>query len=138
MQDTSLLINPGEAKGTWKLSSIFLYPCVRKSYKLSFLAFFSFLFFFPLLLCAYSYCLESSLNRTKARGKVLVCRHAESSLESKREKSIVVKEVGAAGMILIDEEDKNVAIPFVLPSAIVGRRTGAQILSYINRTRFVL
>ncbi|PON53618.1 Subtilase [Trema orientale] len=82
-----------------------------------------------------SYCLESSLNSTKARGKVLVCRHAESSMESKLEKSIIVKEAGAAGMILIDEEDKNVAIPFVIPSAIVGSRIGAHILSYINRTR---
>ncbi|XP_024024475.1 subtilisin-like protease SBT3.5 [Morus notabilis] len=82
-----------------------------------------------------SYCLESSLNSTKARGKVLVCRHAESSMESKLEKSIVVKEAGGVGMILIDEEDKNIAIPFTIPSAIVGRRTGAHILSYINRTR---
>ncbi|KAL5545233.1 hypothetical protein UlMin_009017 [Ulmus minor] len=82
-----------------------------------------------------SFCLESSLNSTKARGKVLVCRHAESSVESKREKSIVVKEAGGVGMILIDETGKNVAIPFLIPSAIVGMRTGNHILSYINRTR---
>ena len=77
------------------------------------------------------------MNKTEARGKVLVCRHAESSMESKREKSVIVKEVGGVGMILIDEEDKNVAIPFVIPSAIVGKRTGDRILSYINHTRFV-
>ena len=65
----------------------------------------------------------------------MVCRHAESSVESKREKSIVVKEAGGVGMILIDETGKNVAIPFLIPSAIVGMRTGNHILSYINRTR---
>ncbi|KAK9285954.1 hypothetical protein L1049_025156 [Liquidambar formosana] len=82
-----------------------------------------------------SYCLESSLNGTKARGKVLVCRHAESSTESKLAKSVVVKEVGGVGMILIDEADKDVAIPFVIPAAIVGRGIGDKILSYVNHTR---
>ncbi|KAF1002388.1 subtilisin-like serine-protease S [Apium graveolens] len=82
-----------------------------------------------------SFCLESSLNRTKARGRVLICRHAESSTESKLQKSVVVKEAGGAGMILVDEADKDVAIPFVIPAAMVGRRTGNLILSYVNRTR---
>ncbi|KAL5818882.1 hypothetical protein ACOSQ4_022724 [Xanthoceras sorbifolium] len=81
-----------------------------------------------------SYCLESSLNSTKARGKVLVCEHAESSTESKLEKSTIVKEAGGVGMILVDEADKDVAIPFVIPSAIVGKEIGSKILSYINRT----
>ncbi|KAK4841042.1 hypothetical protein QYF36_024314 [Acer negundo] len=81
-----------------------------------------------------SYCLESSLNSTKARGKVLVCQHAESSTESKLEKSIVVKEAGGVGMILVDEADKDVAIPFVIPSAIVGKEIGNKILTYINHT----
>lgn len=88
--------------------------------------------------CACSYCLDSSLNRTKASGKVLVCRHAESSTDSKLEKSVIVKQAGGVGMILIDEADKDVAIPFVIPSAVVGRRIGNHILSYINRTRSVL
>ncbi|KAF8406762.1 hypothetical protein HHK36_008854 [Tetracentron sinense] len=82
-----------------------------------------------------SYCLESSLNSTKTRGKVLVCRHAESSTESKLAKSLVVKEAGGVGMILIDEADKDVAIPFVIPAAIVGTWIGDKILYYINHTR---
>ncbi|RAL52994.1 hypothetical protein DM860_016229 [Cuscuta australis] len=81
-----------------------------------------------------SYCLESSLNRTKVRGKVLVCRHAESSTESKIAKSVVVKEAGGVGMILIDDADQDVAVPFVIPAAVVGKQTGDEILSYINRT----
>lgn len=86
----------------------------------------------------YSFCLGSSLNKTKTEGKVLVCRHEEGSTESKLEKSRVVKEAGGVGMILIDETDQDVAIPFVIPSAIVRRKTGQQILSYINSTRLVV
>ncbi|KAM0975071.1 subtilisin-like serine-protease S [Malus sylvestris] len=82
-----------------------------------------------------SYCLESSLNRTKARGKVLVCRHAESSTESKLTKSMLVKKAGGVGMVLIDGADKGIAVPFVIPSAIVDQRIGHRILSYIKRTR---
>ncbi|XP_076941016.1 subtilisin-like serine-protease S [Bidens hawaiensis] len=79
-----------------------------------------------------SYCLEGSLNYTKTRGKVLLCRHAERSTESKLAKSEVVKAVGGVGMILIDDTDKDVAIPFVIPAAIVGKRMGNRILSYIT------
>lgn len=75
------------------------------------------------------------MNSTKARGKILVCQHAESSTDSKLTKSAVVREAGGVGMILIDEADKDVAIPFVIPAAIVGRITGERILSYINQTR---
>ncbi|CAJ2646818.1 unnamed protein product [Trifolium pratense] len=82
-----------------------------------------------------SYCLDSSLNKTKTKGKILVCRHDEGSMASKLEKSKVVKEAGGVGMVLIDETDQGVAIPFVIPSAIVQRKTGEQILSYINSTR---
>ncbi|KAK3003127.1 hypothetical protein RJ639_019125 [Escallonia herrerae] len=82
-----------------------------------------------------SYCLESSLNRTKVRGKVLVCRHVESSTESKLAKSVVVKEAGGVGMVLVDETDRDVAIPFVIPAAMVGRKMGDMILSYIHQTR---
>ncbi|KAJ4713997.1 Subtilisin-like protease [Melia azedarach] len=81
-----------------------------------------------------SYCLESSLNGTKARGKVLVCRHSESSTESKLRKSVVVKAAGGVGMILVDDTDKDVAIPFVIPSAIVGKEIGDKIISYISHT----
>lgn len=59
-------------------------------------------------------------------------------MESKLEKSVVVKEAGGVGMILVDEADKDVAIPFAIPAAIVGREMADQILSYVNRTRFIL
>ncbi|KAK7406967.1 hypothetical protein VNO78_08603 [Psophocarpus tetragonolobus] len=82
-----------------------------------------------------SYCVDSSLNKTKAKGKVLVCRHAEFSGESRLEKSKTVKEAGGVGMILIDDANQGVATPFVIPSAVVGIKNGELILSYINSTR---
>lgn len=106
-------------------SQCFRWPCLQESLVI---------FTMPLV-C--SYCLESSLNSTKARGQVLVCRHAESSTESKLRKSMVVKEAGGVGMILVDEPGKDVAIPFVIPSAVVGKKTGNKILSYISHTRFI-
>ncbi|KAF3788915.1 CO(2)-response secreted protease [Nymphaea thermarum] len=81
-----------------------------------------------------SYCLDSSLNSSKVSGKVLVCRHADSSADSKLAKSVVVKAAGGVGMILVDEQDKDVAIPFVIPAATVGTKAGNMILSYINNT----
>lgn len=65
-----------------------------------------------------------------------MCRHAESTSESKLAKSKIVRDAGGSGMILIDEVDKDVAIPFVIPAAIVTSEIGDKILSYINHTRF--
>lgn len=38
-----------------------------------------------------SFCLDSSLNRTKVRGKVLVCRHSDNLSETRVEKNLVIK-----------------------------------------------
>ncbi|GJM97949.1 hypothetical protein PR202_ga14915 [Eleusine coracana subsp. coracana] len=78
---------------------------------------------------------SSSLDRTKVRGKILVCRHAEDSYESRISKSMNVKKAGAAGMILIDEMGDHVASQFVLPGTSIGKEMGDRILSYTSRTR---
>ncbi|WOL12040.1 subtilisin-like protease SBT3.9 [Canna indica] len=82
-----------------------------------------------------SFCLDSSLNRTKARGKILICHHSGSASESRVEKSMVVKKAGGVGMIMIDEVETDVAVPFVIPAATVGKGVGSRILSYVNHTR---
>ncbi|KAJ3707880.1 hypothetical protein LUZ61_011585 [Rhynchospora tenuis] len=82
-----------------------------------------------------SFCLDSSLNETKAKGKILVCRHSESSSDTRMEKSEIVKRAGASGMILIDETEYRVATPFVLPASSVNREVGDKIMSYLNTTR---
>ncbi|XP_057844172.2 subtilisin-like serine-protease S isoform X2 [Cryptomeria japonica] len=83
-----------------------------------------------------SFCLNSSLNKSKVAGKILVCLHPEGSSETRISKSQTVQASGGVGMILIDEIGENLAIPFVIPSAIVGDKIGAAILNYINSTRF--
>ncbi|KAK1414422.1 hypothetical protein QVD17_30166 [Tagetes erecta] len=64
---------------------------------------------FPLKL---KLCASPLINPVKkqTRGRVLLCRHAERSTESKLSKSEVVK-AGGVGMILVDETDKDVEIP---------------------------
>lgn len=76
------------------------------------------------------------MNMTKARGKILICRHTKGSSESRVSTSMVVKEAGAAGMILIDEMGDHVANHFAVPGTTVGKEIGDKILSYIKSTRF--
>ncbi|XP_072968800.1 subtilisin-like serine-protease S [Typha angustifolia] len=82
-----------------------------------------------------SFCLDSSLNRTKAQGKILVCRHIDNFSESRVKKSSVVQKAGGIGMILIDETEDHVGIPFVIPAATVGKAMGDKVLAYVNKTR---
>ncbi|XP_078439582.1 subtilisin-like serine-protease S [Wolffia australiana] len=82
-----------------------------------------------------SFCLESSLDSEKARGKVLVCRHGGGSAETKVAKSLTVKNAGGVGMVLIDDFDADVAVPFAIPAASVGKLAGDRVLSYVTRTR---
>ncbi|KAL5224589.1 hypothetical protein ABZP36_011228, partial [Zizania latifolia] len=84
---------------------------------------------------AYQSSLDSSLNRTMARGKILICHQTKSSSDSLASKSMVVKKAGALGMILINEMEDHVASHFALPGTVVAKATGDKILSYINSTR---
>ncbi|ONK70194.1 uncharacterized protein A4U43_C05F31230 [Asparagus officinalis] len=82
-----------------------------------------------------SYCLDSSLSATKARGKILVCNNSGTDSGSMKEKAVIVKKAGGVGMILIDETEKRLALPFDIPGATVGKETGDKISSYLNSTR---
>ncbi|KAG6549558.1 hypothetical protein Mapa_008939 [Marchantia paleacea] len=83
-------------------------------------------------------CLNYSLDPTKVKGKIVVCKHPIGSVFTKEDKCDVVKEVGGAGVIFIDEFDKSVASTFTLPTAVVSSSDGEKILSYINSTRWFL
>eukprot|EP00249_Psilotum_nudum_P036263 c6675_g1_i1 orf=482-2788(-) len=82
-----------------------------------------------------SYCLNSSLDPTKVKGQIVVCQHPGDYADSRLAKSQVVKAVGGVGMVLIDESDQDIAIPFDLPATLVGSEAGKDILSYINSSR---
>lgn len=81
--------------------------------------------------------MDSSLNATKARGKVLVCYSSDTSSQSRIEKSLIVKKAGGVGMILVDENEEGLAMPFAIPAATVNREIGEKILSYVNHTRCI-
>ncbi|CAL9167502.1 unnamed protein product [Musa hybrid cultivar] len=72
---------------------------------------------------------------TKARGKILICRPSGSAAEPRLEKSLVVEKAGGLGMVMIDEAENDVAIPFAIPAATVRKEIGNKIFSYVNHTR---
>lgn len=69
-----------------------------------------------------SFCLDSSLNKTKVRGKILICHHTESSSESRVSKSMVVKKAGAVGMILIDRWGIMLLIILLFLALLLGKQ----------------
>lgn len=85
-----------------------------------------------------SFCLNSSLDPSKVAGKIMVCLHPEDSFESRISKSQIVQAAGGLGIILIDEMGQNLAIPFMIPGAIVDNKVGAKLLAYINTTRCII
>ncbi|XP_020596779.1 subtilisin-like protease SBT5.3 [Phalaenopsis equestris] len=82
-----------------------------------------------------SFCLDASLNKTMSRGKILICHHSGSYSESRIGKSIVVRKVGGVGMILVDDIEDDVALPFVIPAATVGKKAGERIQYYVKRIK---
>ncbi|KAI4332873.1 hypothetical protein L6164_017748 [Bauhinia variegata] len=80
-------------------------------------------------------CYPGSLDYQKAAGKIVICV-ADDTTVSRRIKKLVVEDTKAAGMILIDMDNKDV--PFdagVFPFTHIGGVEGTQILKYINSTR---
>ncbi|THU47638.1 hypothetical protein C4D60_Mb09t17720 [Musa balbisiana] len=55
--------------------------------------------------------------------------------EPRLEKSLVVEKAGGVGMVMIDEAENDVAIPFAIPAATVRKEIGNKIFSYVNHTR---
>ncbi|KAK4796552.1 hypothetical protein SAY86_028878 [Trapa natans] len=81
-------------------------------------------------------CYPGSLDTRKVSGKIVVCIDTSPNL-SRRVKKIVVEDARAKGMILIDENLKD--IPFdsgVFPFAQVDHAVGLEILKYMNSTKY--
>lgn len=82
-----------------------------------------------------SFCINGSLDPTKVRNKIVVCKHPQDVREPKLPKSLVVQAAGGAGMILIDELGSRTAVQFVIPALIVGNKGGQTILTFLNKTK---
>ncbi|XP_028790113.1 CO(2)-response secreted protease-like [Neltuma alba] len=80
-------------------------------------------------------CYPGSLDYSKIAGKIVICV-ADDVVVSRKIKKLVVQDARAMGMILIDQDKKDV--PFdagVFPYTNVGDFEGNQIISYANSTR---
>lgn len=70
------------------------------------------------------------------KGKIVVCENEDDEY-SAAYKFSVMKSQGAIGMILVDNNHRQVASTYgVSPISIVTNDDGAQILSYIKSTRY--
>ncbi|GLJ54872.1 hypothetical protein SUGI_1178360 [Cryptomeria japonica] len=78
-----------------------------------------------------SFCLENTLDPTKVNGKVVVCT-ISSPTNNRTLKSVVVKDAGGVGIIIVDPFLKDVAFQFVIPGTLVGQQQGAQLTAYIG------
>ncbi|KAK3163426.1 hypothetical protein QOZ80_1AG0003510 [Eleusine coracana subsp. coracana] len=82
-----------------------------------------------------SNCYPGSLDAQKVAGKIVVCVATDATV-SRRVKKLVAEGMGARGLLLIDDADKDV--PLVsggFAFSQVGVDAGAQILDYINSTK---
>lgn len=80
-------------------------------------------------------CYPGSLDYNKVAGNIVVCANDDPTV-SRRIKKLVTQDARAVGMILIDEDHKDV--PFdagVFPYSQVANLEGHQILEYINSTK---
>ncbi|XP_026415680.1 CO(2)-response secreted protease-like [Papaver somniferum] len=83
-----------------------------------------------------SNCYPGSLDLKKAAGKIIVCVNTDPMV-SRRIKKLVVESAHAKGIILINEAEKGE--PFdsgVFPFSEMGDVDGAEILKYINTTKY--
>ncbi|KAK1353290.1 subtilisin-like protease SBT1.2 [Heracleum sosnowskyi] len=80
------------------------------------------------------YCMKDSLPRAKVRGKMVVC---DRGINGRAEKGQIVKEAGAAAMILankeINQEEDSVDV-HVLPATLIGYTESVQLKKFINST----
>ncbi|KAI5423182.1 hypothetical protein KIW84_046246 [Lathyrus oleraceus] len=67
-----------------------------------------------------SFCKNNTLDPTLINGKIVICT-IENFTDKREEKSIIVKQGGGVGMILIDHNAKEVGFQFVIPSTLIGQ-----------------
>ncbi|RWV90588.1 hypothetical protein GW17_00047195 [Ensete ventricosum] len=59
------------------------------------------------------------VNKDQRENYDLIYRHSGSAAEPRFGKSLVVEKAGGLGMVMIDEEENDVAIPFAIPAVTV-------------------
>ncbi|XP_050207211.1 subtilisin-like protease SBT5.3 [Mercurialis annua] len=83
-------------------------------------------------------CKAGTLDRKKAKGKILVCLRGENARVDKGQQAAMA---GAVGMVLANDKasgNEILADPHVLPASHVNYTNGVDILNYINSTKYSL
>ncbi|KAL6524851.1 hypothetical protein OROMI_030444 [Orobanche minor] len=88
--------------------------------------------------CYNSNCVPGSLDDAKVNGTIVLCENKDGEYGT-RAKFVMLKSQGAIGMIVIDNDRRQVPSRFgtspIDPIVVVDEEDGARILSYINSTR---
>ncbi|XP_004514295.1 CO(2)-response secreted protease-like [Cicer arietinum] len=80
-------------------------------------------------------CYPGSLDYNKVAGKIVVCVNDDPNI-SRRIKKLVLQDARAMGMILVDENNRDVSFDAgAFPFTEIGNLEGHQILQYINSTK---
>ncbi|EFJ31954.1 hypothetical protein SELMODRAFT_439868 [Selaginella moellendorffii] len=79
-------------------------------------------------------CLKNSLDSSKVKDKIVLCHHGIRAGSRVGNSSAVLRNLGAAGLIQVNELATDVAFSFALPSTLIQTASGERILSYINST----
>ncbi|KAF6165987.1 hypothetical protein GIB67_012884 [Kingdonia uniflora] len=78
-----------------------------------------------------SFCKENTLDSALIKGKIVVCT-IETVIDDRRSKSIVVREGGGVGMILIDPIAREVGFQFVIPATLIGQNEAKELQAYLT------
>ncbi|KAL5583134.1 hypothetical protein UlMin_015576 [Ulmus minor] len=78
-----------------------------------------------------SFCKNNTLDSSLIKGKIVVCTLDEIS-DIRREKSLIVRQGGGVGMILVDPLVKDVGFQFVIPATLIGQEAAEELQEYIK------
>ncbi|KAL5999336.1 hypothetical protein ACLOJK_040796 [Asimina triloba] len=77
-----------------------------------------------------SFCANGTLDPALIQGKTVVCT-IEIVLDSRTDKSVVAKEAGGVGMVLIDPVASDVGFEFVIPATSIGAEDAEELQAYL-------
>ncbi|EXB38468.1 Subtilisin-like protease [Morus notabilis] len=81
-----------------------------------------------------SVCKNNTLDSSLIKGKIVVCT-LEAISDNRTEKSVIVRQGGGVGMILVDPLLKDVGFQFVIPSTIIGQEEAEELQKYIKKAK---
>ncbi|XP_027348724.1 subtilisin-like protease SBT5.3 [Abrus precatorius] len=78
-----------------------------------------------------SFCKNRTLDPTLIKGKIVICT-IEQFTDDREGKSIIVRQGGGVGMILIDHNAKDIGFQFVIPSTLIGQDAVEELQAYMK------